>query len=65
MTYQQRVEQEKTELDEKLLKLQAFIDSEAFKAIDPVQTSLLKIQAGAMETYSHVLAERLIWFSRI
>ena len=55
----QRVVTEKSELDEKIAKLEAFTKSDAFNGIDNVQRGLLKIQLNAMATYSQVLEERL------
>ena len=55
----QRVVTEKSELDEKIAKLEAFTKSDAFNGIDDVQRGLLKIQLNAMATYSQVLEERL------
>ena len=58
--FKQRLEAEKIELDERLSKLKAFQESENFKAIDPVQMTLLNILAKAMETYSQCLLERIV-----
>jgi len=55
----QRVVTEKSELDEKIAKLEAFTKSDAFNGIDNVQRGLLKIQLNVMATYSQVLDERL------
>lgn len=54
-----RLSDEKSQLDEKISKLEAFINSAAFNGIDDVQRGLLKIQLNAMATYSQVLDERL------
>jgi hypothetical protein len=54
-----RLSDEKSQLDEKIAKLQAFTNSDAFNGIDNVQRGLLKIQLNAMATYSQVLDERL------
>jgi hypothetical protein len=62
-TFKERLITEKSELDEKRGKLAAFQNSEAFKKIDPVQMTLLNIQAQAMLTYSQCLTERLAWLS--
>lgn len=64
-TFKERLIAEKTDLDEKLSKLEVFVDSEKFKTIDPVQTSLLKAQLQAMATYSVILSQRLTWLDRI
>lgn len=57
--FKQRLEQERIELEEKLNKLNDFNQSEKVNSIDPVQKSLLIIQAGAMYTYLECLKERL------
>ena len=60
-TFKERLLTEKAELDEKRSKLEAFQTSEAFQKIEPVQMTLLNIQAQAMLTYSQCLLERLAW----
>jgi len=60
--YQLRVLLEKDELDTKLVALQAFIGTEAFRALPVVQQDLLAQQHSAMERYSSVLAERIKTF---
>lgn len=57
--FKKRLEVEREELEEKLNKLNAFNQSEKVNEIDPVQKSLLIIQAGAMYTYLECLKERL------
>jgi len=54
-----RLSDEKSQLDEKIAKLEAFSKSDAFNGIDNVQRGLLKIQLNAMATYSQILDERL------
>jgi hypothetical protein len=54
-----RLSDEKSQLDEKIAKLEAFTKSDAFNSIDNVQRGLLKIQLNAMATYSQILDERL------
>jgi len=54
-----RLSDEKSQLDEKIAKLQAFTNSDAFNGIDNVKRGLLKIKLNAMATYSQVLEERL------
>lgn len=54
-----RLSDEKSQLDEKIAKLEAFTKSDAFNVIDNVQSGLLKIQLNAMATYSQCLDERL------
>jgi hypothetical protein len=58
--FKSRLEAEKAELESKLDKLNSFNQSEKVETIDPVQKSLLIIQAGAMYTYLECLKERLV-----
>ncbi len=57
--HQQRVVVEASDLDERLQKLSAFIDGDAFKAIDSDEQARLVTQAGAMASYLAVLQERI------
>ena len=62
--HQQRVVAEKTELDEKLSKLNAFMDGEQFRIIcDSDECDRLVKQRHAMERYSNILGERISAFS--
>jgi len=58
-TFKERLITESAELDTKLAKLKVFMETPAFHKIDPAQQSLLNIQAGAMDIYSMILAQRL------
>lgn len=60
--YQLRVLLEKDALDVKLVALQAFIGTEAFRELPVVQQDLLAQQHSAMDRYSKVLAERIKTF---
>ena len=60
--YQQRVIDEKKELDDRIEKLVAFQDTDVFKALDPVDSGLLIMQANAMQTYSDLLSHRILRF---
>lgn len=61
--YQQRVVEEKRELDEKLEKLRDFIFHNAvFRTLPPRERQLLVRQQTAMATYSRVLRERIETF---
>ena len=62
--FKTRLAAEKAELDERLGKLVDFQQSEAFQNIDPLQMSLLNIQAFAMTTYSQCLTERIAWLDK-
>ena len=57
--FKSRRVEEQAQLEEKLNKLNEFNQSEKVNGIDPVQKSLLIIQAGAMYTYNECLKERL------
>ena len=57
--FKSRLETERDELKKKLTKLNVFNESEKVNDIDPVQKSLLIIQAGAMYTSLECLNERL------
>lgn len=54
-----RMEEEQTALKEKLVKLNAFIGSEKFNALDGYQKSLLIRQREAMAVYFETLTARL------
>lgn len=51
--------EEKVQLEEKLNKLNDFNQCKKVNAIDPVQKSLLLVQARAMYTYNECLKARL------
>lgn len=57
--FKSRLVEEQAQLEEKLNKLNEFNQCEKINEIDPVQKSLLIIQAGAMYTYNECLKERL------
>lgn len=57
--FKTRLIEEQEQLEEKLNKLNAFNESEEADGIDPVQKSLLIVQAGAMYTYNEILKARL------
>ena len=57
--FKSRLIEEQAQLEEKLKKLNDFIQHEKVNAIDPVQKSLLLVQAGAMHTYNECLKARL------
>lgn len=60
--YQQRVCDEKTELDDKIQKLVAFFSMETFEALPEYEKALLQMQANAMLVYSGVLDLRINQF---
>lgn len=57
--FKTRLVEEQAQLEERLNKLNDFNDSEQSSQIDPIQRSLLLIQAGAMYTYNEILKTRL------
>jgi hypothetical protein len=60
--YQQRVVDEKKELDEKINKLEQFITSEKINSVDPNEAFRLKTQLVTMINYSEILGERIKFF---
>lgn len=61
--WQQRVVDEKRELDEKLAKLAVFREAEAFLRLAPNDQALLHSQQTAMRCYSTVLGLRIAGFT--
>lgn len=59
LPHQQRVLDEKAELDERLKKLSAFVITDAFNRLDSTDRELLLEQEDAMTTYSDVLTRRI------
>lgn len=57
--YQERVVEEKRELDEKLAKLLAFIDTERFAALSVEEQMRMNIQRSIMACYNQVLGQRI------
>lgn len=61
--YQQRVVQEKKDLDEKREKLDAFLVGESFKNMkDWPEATRLKMQSRIMKEYSDILGARIAEF---
>lgn len=60
--YQQRVIDEKAELDERLAKLEAFFFSKTFANLPEQEAASLSDQAHFMRSYSESLAKRISWF---
>ncbi len=57
--WQERVLQERAELEERCAGIDAFITSDTFLRISLVEQDLLFAQAQAMMDYSHVLTRRI------
>lgn len=62
LPHQQRVVDEKTELDDKLTKLTAFFSNSIFLNLDSAEQVRLQTQAKHMQGYSDVLGERIVAF---
>lgn len=60
--YQQRVVDEKEELDEKLAKLRVFFNSVLFETLSGEERELLVEQEKVMTEYSEILRKRLDLF---
>ena len=61
--HEERVLAERSELAEKCVKLEAFIVSDAFKAVDILDRDLLEEQHNAMTVYLAVLDRRIARFA--
>ena len=60
--YQQRVVDEKDELDQKLDRLSVFMKGDTFKGLPSEEQSRMDRQLKAMSAYSEILAERIAAF---
>ncbi len=60
--HQQRVVDEKSELDGKLAKLKFFLAGDLFKTVNPDEQKRLTTQAKIMCDYSEILGERIANF---
>ena len=57
----ERVRKEQFELNDKIVKLNTFInDNDKFMSVTPIQRRLLKKQLKVMRKYDHILCMRLI-----
>lgn len=61
--YQQRVVDEKKDLDEKLAKLQAFGRTEVYRNLPEDEQDRLSRQYDVMYSYSCILGERIAAFT--
>jgi hypothetical protein len=61
--FQERVIEEKRELDEKIAKLDLFWKGDVFLTLPSAEQVLLRRQLVAMEDYSAMLGERITAFS--
>lgn len=60
--HQERVVAEKKDLDDKRIKLGAFIDGKIYPVLPEAERNRLTQQAIAMTTYSTILGERIAAF---
>ncbi len=60
--WQTRIIDEKRELDERMTKLDAFIQSEPFQSLPQRDQYLLQEQYEAMDRYSDILKQRIARF---
>lgn len=60
--HQQRVVQEKQELDEKIVKLEAFFGTDTYATLEEAEQYRLRRQIGHMTLYSCVLGDRIAAF---
>lgn len=61
--HQQRVVDEKKDLDEKRVKLQAFFNTDLFRVLDQGEKDRLSTQYSVMALYSEILGQRIAAFS--
>ena len=57
--HMQRVVAEGDQLAQRLAAINAFKDTDIFKALDPLDAHLLTLQAEVMQSYLHILTIRL------
>ncbi len=60
--FQERVVEEKRELDDKIQKLTDFIGGTIFTSLDEAERSRLSIQLQHMNGYSEILRQRIAAF---
>jgi hypothetical protein len=61
--HQQRVFEERSQLEQKIIKLTAFVDTATFMGLARADQSLLLEQLGHMRAYSGVLGARISRFN--
>lgn len=61
--YQQRVRDERKDLDAKLTDLRAFFQKPEFQALDPAERLRMEKQAEIMGKYSLILEQRITAFT--
>lgn len=63
MPHQQRVVDEKTELDAKRERLLSFLNTDTFRGLDQAEKDRLRTQHAVMGLYSDILHQRISAFS--
>ena len=61
--HQQRVVDEKTDLDAKRDRLRSFVGGDTYRTLDQAEQSRLNRQLEAMTLYSNILEERITAFT--
>lgn len=62
LPYQERVVAERKQLNEKIAKLEAFVDGSTYIKLSEAEQDLLKQQLAAMRQYRYILALRVaLW----
>ena len=61
--FQQRVIDERSELDQKIKALDAFTHGEIYKTLPPPEKADMAAQLHTMRTYSYLLASRIARFT--
>jgi hypothetical protein len=59
LNYIDRILKEESELDERICKLSAFIDSKQFQELSDEDRNLLNLQLNAMQLYTSILGMRI------
>lgn len=60
--YQKRVIEEKSDLDEKIKRLEEFVNADSFSELSSSEQGLIMVQHEAMHHYSGVLERRIELF---
>lgn len=63
-SFQERVLNEKKELDTKIEKLGEFVKTEFFQTLPEIDSQLLNLQLGTMKIYSQILDVRMERFGK-
>lgn len=63
MSFYGRLLEEKQELDNRLAKLNSFLENGNFNGVSAAQIALLNVQSHTMAAYSQILTERIALLS--